>query len=253
MSYTARAMNALSCRTCGAPLNADDLDRRLAIIGCRSCGAIFDLARRKDREDGVAQLAREPAPERAPVALPQGFELSTRDGHLRITRRWFNLPELVLIPFAVAWNAFLVGWYATALGNDMPGGMNIIMLVFPVVHVAVGVGVAYRAVANLVNRTTLLVTPAALAVRHLPLPWWPAPSVPVGEVEQLYCTRNVRHGKNGTSVTFELRAVTREHASLLLIGGLPDLDHALWMEQEIERHLDLRDRPVAGEVREREA
>jgi len=242
-------MQSLSCRACAAPLTANALDRRLAIITCANCGSIFDLARRKDREPSL--LAPEERPERAPVALPDAFRVERIGKRMTVRIRWFKPALLMLIPFAIAWNAFLVGWYSTVLGGDGPtGAFGMVFAVFPVAHVAVGIGVAYRALANLVNRTFVKVTPVQLSVNHLPMPWWPIRSVPVREIEQLYVTRKVRRGKNGTSVGYELRAVTRQHAAMLLLGGLDDLDQALWLEQELEDVLDIRDRAVAGEVKD---
>lgn len=252
-------MQTLSCRSCGAALSADDLDRRLAIITCRNCGSIFDLARRKDRESPAAALVAEPPPERAPAAMPERFEVSDQSGkggrRLTVTWRWFKPALLFLIPFAIAWDSFLVFWYATAFGLAGPmeaeAGAGLLMIIFPVGHVAAGVVVTYLAITNVVNRTRLRVTPSELTVRHFPIPGWPNPTVPVAQVEQLFVTRKVSRNKNGSTVTYELRAVTREHASLKLVGGLEELEQALWLEQEIERVLDLRDRPVAGEHRER--
>lgn len=244
-------MNALSCRACGAPLQATDLDRRLAIIACASCGSIFDLARRKDRDTGAPEPER-PAPARAPVALPERFEVERHGGRLKVRWRWFQAHLLMLVPFAIAWDAFLVNWYGIALKGEA-GEMNLIMVVFPIAHVAAGLAITYLAVANLINHSAVDVTAGTLRVRHGPLPWLPMPTLPARAIEQLYVTKKVRRNKNGTTVTYELRAITREHAGQLLLGGLPELEQALWLEQELEAHLDIRDRPVAGEHRPRDA
>ncbi len=244
-------MEALSCRACGAALQSDALDRRLAIITCSRCGSIFDLARRKDRDLGtIPDGAGASSPgrgslERAPAALPEGFDVQSSGEGFEVRWRWFTAGKLLLIPFAIAWNAFLVNWYRMALSSDMPW----IMVIIPMVHVAAGVAISWIAIANLVNRSWITIRGGTLQVRHGPLPWWPMPTLPARSIEQLYCTKKVRRSKNGTTVTYELRAVTRDHAGRLLLGGLDRLEQALWLEQEIERRLDIRDRPVAGEVR----
>jgi len=115
------------------------------------------------------------------------------------------------------------------------------------------VAITYATLAGLLNRTTITVDAARLTVRHGPVPWRPLPTLARGEIEQLYVTREVSRGKNGVSVSFSVRAVTRGHSGLPLVKGLDQLDQALWLEQEFEQHLDLRDRPVAGELRERDA
>ncbi len=251
-------MQSLSCRACGAALSASDLDRRLAIITCSNCGSIFDLARRKDRETPDQSLVSEAPAGRAPAAMPAGYVVSDNSGAggrtLTVTWRWFKVALVFLIPFAIAWDSFLVVWYSMALGiggetTGAPVAIDFLMVVFPLAHVAAGVGITFMAVANLVNKTRLKVTPQQLTVRHFPLPFWPSPTIPVADIEQLFITRKVSHGKNGTSVSYELRAVTRENASLKLLGGIDDLESLLWLEQEVERVLDIRDRPVAGEYR----
>ncbi len=259
-------MRKLSCRSCGAELDAGQLDRRLAIIICSHCGAIFDLARRGGGgvtgDDGEPLAAPEgpsaktnndggeTSPERAPVAMPSRFRIERGSGRLAVRWRWFQWSDLFLLFFAIAWDSFLIGWYSmTTVMGDAPGPVKLIMLLFPLAHVAVGVGVTYRALAGLLNTTTVQVVDRTLSVRHFPLPWWPAPTIPVDSLEQLYVSKKVKHGKNTATVTYELRAVTREHNGRLLLGGLQSLDQALWLEQEIELLLGIRDRPVAGEYK----
>ncbi len=261
-------MRKLSCRSCGAELDAGQLDRRLAIIICSHCGAIFDLARRGGgglAGEGGEQVeapagpnappdagarARESSPERAPVAMPSRFRIERGSDRLAVRWRWFQWSDLFLLFFAIAWDSFLIGWYSmTTVMGDAPGPMKLIMMVFPLAHVAVGVGVTYRALAGLLNTTSVQVADRTLSVRHFPLPWWPAPKIPVDSLEQLYVSKKVKHGKNTATVTYELRAVTRDHHGRKLLGGLQSLDQALWLEQEIELLLGIRDRPVAGEFK----
>ncbi len=222
---------------------AGDLDRRLAVATCSHCGAIYDLASRADRAEPA------PAPLRAPVALPPRFTLDRRADSLVVRWRWFTPIALFSLFFCIAWNGFLVGWYGLATQGDAPAVVNIVMLLFPLGHVAVGLGLSYWTLAHLFNHTVVAVQQDQLTVRHGPIPWLPQPTLATRDIEQLYCTRKVNHGKNGTSVRYALRAVTRDHSGLLLLSGLADLDQALWLEQEIEGLLDLRDRPVAGEFK----
>ena len=183
------------------------------------------------------------------MALPTRFTVDRRADHLAVRWRWFTPIALFTLFFCFAWNGFLVGWYGLATQGDAPAGVDIVMLLFPLGHVAVGVGLSYWTLAHLFNHTVVTVSQGKLAVRHGPLPWRPQPTLATRDIEQLYCTRKVTHGKNGTSVSYALRAVTRDHSGLLLLAGFTDLDQALWLEQEIEGLLDLRDRPVAGEFK----
>lgn len=228
-------------------MSASDLDRRLGIVACRHCGAIYDLTRKDQRPLLDEAAAEAPAPvDRAPAALPSRFTVDMSHGdRLRIRWRWFRPMALFLIFFCIAWDGFLVTWYGIGLAMD---DAPIIMFLFPLIHVAVGVALTYYTLALLLNTTTVAVTRGELTVRHGPLPWVPA-TLPVRDLEQLYVERKVRHNKNGTSVTFQLMAVTRDHSGRKLVGGLEELGQALYLEQEIERTLGIRDRPVAGEHR----
>ena len=263
-------MEGLACRACGAPLSSSDLDRRLAIVTCAHCGGIFDLARRTDRQ-APTQSARfaPPAPprvsagappvapellpkepvERAPVPLPDGFRVEEDGRNLRVQWRWFRPRAILLAFFCVGWNSALVSWYWALLGPEAREP-DLLGLLFPVAHVAVGLGLTYYTLALFLNTSTVAVNRVRLRIQHAPLPWRPTPNLSSRSIEQLYVMRHVSNRKNGlAAVTYDLRAVTREDRALKLLGGLDDLHQALWLEQEIERQLDIRDRPVAGEVK----
>lgn len=237
-------------------MDASDLDRRLGIVSCRHCGAIFDLTRKGERSfpETSPAAASPPAPgpeeitDRAPAALPESFDVQRGTGdRLRVRWRWFRPVALFLVFFCVAWDGFLVTWYSIGFAAD--GAVPLLFFVFPLAHVAVGVGLTYWTAAMLVNRTTVSVTHSELKVSHGPLPWFPSPRIPVNDLEQLYVERVVRHNKNTTTVRFKVMAVTRTHRGRQLIRGLEQLNQALWLEQEIEEVLGIRDRPVAAEHR----
>jgi hypothetical protein len=233
-------------------MSASDLDRRLGIVSCRHCGAIYDLTRVGRPPTDAADsppVERKESLDRAPAAMPHGFTVEKGGSDLlRIRWRWFKPMALFLVFFCVVWNGILIGVYS--LGTSTDAGLPFIVYLFPLGHVAVGLGLTYYTVALFLNRTTVTVKPHELRVRHAPLPWSPSHTIPVRDLEQLYVERKVTHTKNGTDVTFQLMAVTRAHTGRELIGGLSELDQALYLEQEIESVLGLRDRPVAGEHRE---
>ena len=54
-------MESLSCKVCGAPLKADAVDRRLAIVTCHHCGSIFDLTKAGAKAADWATTSQEEA------------------------------------------------------------------------------------------------------------------------------------------------------------------------------------------------
>lgn len=246
-------MTTSTCRACGAPMVEDALEARLGVATCSSCQAVYD------RWGGSPSAPRgpdrpEPGRDRPRVALPEGMTVQPSFGRLHVTWRWFSWLRVPLLLFAVLWDSFLVFWYIiaffahralSATGDELPA---LAMFLVPLAHVAVGIGVTYAAIANLVNVTEIIVERGTLSLRHRPLPWYPRPTLATADLAQLYVARRVRRSKKGTTIRFDLRAISEAQGDLLLLAGLTDLEQALWLEQEIERHLGLTDRAVEGEV-----
>ncbi len=165
---------------------------------------------------------------------------------------------LFLLFFAIAWDSFLVGWYWLLTSgpfggaNGMPGPFKLIFFVFPIAHVAVGVGLTYFVLAGLLNSTVVRVADGMLSVRHGPIPWRGNLDLPTDEIEQIYCQNKLHHSRNDdghttTSMQYEVHAVISSQKKKLL-GGLLEADQALFVEQRLERFLNLEDRPVPGEM-----
>jgi hypothetical protein len=112
----------------------------------------------------------------------------------------------------------------------------------------VGIGLTWYCLATLLNTTTLTVGRGWLRIRHGPLYWPGRVDVPTSSLDQLYARKRVSHSKNGTTVRFELHAVLKDGKNKKLLKGLDEIEQALWLEQELEAVLGIRDRAVAGEL-----
>jgi hypothetical protein len=237
-------MRNLSCKLCGATLTADQLDRRLAIITCNHCGGIYDLTKQRGSEqrgesgrlDGnQVQILNE----RAPAPLPEKFRIEKSVGKFSISWRWFEYSGLFLLFFSIAWNSFIFNWIANLRGFDL----------FITGHVAVGIATAYGALANLLNTTRINVDGKTLKIKHYPLPWFPAPRLKVGEIEQIYVVEKYSDDKAGNrTFHYNVNAVMRDNSNRKLLTKLTSVEQGLYLEQEFETFMGIRDRPVAGEV-----
>jgi hypothetical protein len=177
---------------------------------------------------------------------PEGVQ-ATRDGDgLTLSYRWFTPLHLVMLLFAVFWNAFLVFWYGAVFSAHQPASSP--ALWFPLLHVAAGIGIAYFAVAGLLNRTVVRVVQGTIVVRSGPLPWIGNRIVQAAEVRQLYRERTFATSRGGTIASYHLCAVLSGNRKLRLIRAVGAADIALYFEQEIEKALGITDRPVPGEM-----
>lgn len=221
----------MKCRNCGADLSPEDISPQLAAARCRHCHTLFAIPAAGGRRI-----------ERPQVSLPKGFTIDETMDTLDITRRWRSPVVWFILFFAVLWNGFMVVWNGIAFTQ---GAWP--MAVFGLLHTGVGLFLIYTVIAMFVNSTVVRSAPGLLAVKSGPLPWKGDKTMDPRLVEQLFCREKISRGKNGTTTTYQLEAVLEGNRRETLVKDLSDPDHALYIEQQLERHLRLPDVPVAGE------
>lgn len=179
-----------------------------------------------------------------PIGLPDKMALIRHSNYLEITRRWFGWQVYFLAFFCVFWDGFLLVWYFIAASEG-----NLMMMAFPFIHVAVGVGLTYYLIASIKNKTHIFASQEKIAIVHKPLPWFGATELPVAMLKQLYVKEVVSHSKNGTNVSYQVNAILTDGRSKKLLSGLPESEQAQYIEQALEDYLRIRNQPVRGEFR----
>ncbi|MEM7260615.1 MAG: hypothetical protein AAF488_01400 [Planctomycetota bacterium] len=227
----------LECRNCGGPLSASDFAEKLGVVRCPSCQAIYAV------KQTAPAAAATPARVKARVAMPEGFSVEDSGRELVITRKWFSGKYLFLLVFAIGWNAFMVVWHTMALSSGAW-----FMSLFGLIHTAVGLGLIYSVAAGFLNHTEIRVGAGRLRVHHGPLPWSGGLDWRADRLRQLFAKERVRHGKNRSHTDYSLRAIDEKRRMRTVLKGLPSIEHAVFLEQEIERFLEIGDTPVAGEA-----
>ena len=225
----------LQCPSCASPLPADALESQEEFIKCAYCGSLATLPGRRRAM---------PFQERPPQALPLGMEIQPTAHGVVLTRRWFTWVVVFLIPFCLVWDGFLLVWYGMALTTDAPA----MALWFPLVHVAVGVFLTYFTLACLINRTRLSIERGELVITHGPLPWFGYRRVPGVMIDQLYCKAHITHGKNGPRTDYQIWMVNTQGKHEKLHANSLTTEQAIYIEQQIEKALGIRDRAVPGEL-----
>jgi hypothetical protein len=176
--------------------------------------------------------------------MPENITVEQQADGLRLSYRWFSGKFVFLALFCFVWDAFLVFWYTTALTQNA----NIIMLIFPVLHVAVGLALTYYTLAGFYNRTFISVGRGTLSIQHRPMPWFGNRTLQASDIAQLYTEQITASGKNGPRVTYQLSAVSLENRKIKLLAGLDSPDSARFIERQIEDWLGIKDRRVEGEL-----
>jgi hypothetical protein len=181
-------------------------------------------------------------PLKAPI--PDHITMEHTPGGLTFTYNWFSAGYIFLAMFALFWDGFLVFWYSIAFSQGAPW----IMFVFPLIHVSVGVGLTYTALAGFYNRTIVTVGMGKFSIQHTPLPWPGNRMIPATDLIQLYSEERVTRSNNGTRITYQLSAISTQNKKIKLLSGLNSPDEARYLEHAIEEQLGIKDRPVEGEM-----
>jgi hypothetical protein len=173
-------------------------------------------------------------------AAPDGEPYRAAVGPRVVVERSGLLPGRWFAFFwCVFWDGCLVLWYARAFQSA-----SFIELLFPVIHLAVGVFVTYWTICGFLNRTTISLERGTLSVRHGPLPWPGNLRIESASLDQLFCKEQV---DSRGSRKYSLNALLRNGGSVALLERLSDPDHALYLEQLLETRLGIVDVAVVGE------
>lgn len=189
------------------------------------------------------------SPSRGPALeapMPPALTEERDERGLVLTYRWFTPVHVVMLLFCIFWDGFLVFWYRTAL--ERHAGLTDPMIWFPLLHVAVGIGLSYSTVAGFLNRTIVAIGSGEITIRQGPVPWPGNRTVNGADIRQLFREETFTSSRGGRRASYHVCAVTSEKRKLRLLGNVPGADVALYLEQAIEKALGIEDQPVLGEM-----
>lgn len=232
-----------SCYDRGVSTYRDDLEAAQA----RADAATVE-AERLRKEVERLKAPKDRASDAPEVPIPERFNVTRTANELTVTWRWWRAHFLFLLFFVIAWDAFLLFWYFGA-----PAGGGLLFKIFPIAHVAVGVGLTYYVLTGFVNRTLISVVKGRLRVNHGPLPWRGNRLIERNDLRQLFVTeqthRNTnKSGHTSVTVSWDLCAMLESGREVTLLKRLETKGQAQWLERVFEEHLGIDDRRVAGEA-----
>lgn len=163
--------------------------------------------------------------------IPEGLDLIPAADGAIIRRVWLSWRTAPLALFAIVWDCFLIFWYSQAFSQSQFGLMPIL---FPIGHVAVGIGITYYVLASLVNKTDVAVSPTGVTVSTYPLPWIDNRTLAADEItDVLVRTRSW----NRNSTTHVVMYADRARRERKLVGGLSLPEQAAFIAEVVRRTL----------------
>ncbi len=249
-------MQQLVCPQCSADVPAENVNIDKVVAVCPACNTVFSF----DFLTGEATKDKDKAKSKARARHlhpPDGFKIDERpDGSWVLSWGWFTPQVFFMTFFVIIWDAFLIFWYRMAFGigdgfGGGPSGFGTLFVLFPLIHVAVGVSLTYNVIATYLNRTYVTLKGDEIKVRSLPLPFpWRENTLPMEDITQLYVKKGGQAGFSfNTSTTYSVMAQRYTANDTVLVGGLNNTTLALFIEQELERYLEIEDEQVFGEVK----
>lgn len=227
----------LACPNCATSIRADNINITSMVAKCHHCNSVFNFS-------NTLEVASRNRPE---IMLPTGFEAFTTLSSLDIEYNWKQTSKGLgfFIFFALFWNGILSIFVITAL---ISGEYQ--MLLFTSIHLLVGIGLIYYILSVLLNKTYILVSRREIQVEHRPLrlPFYPNRNISAMDLDQLFISKYVSSKTNGRpNYAFSVIARLRTGSEVTLIKGLRQPEQATYIEQQIEKFLNIEDRAMEGE------
>ena len=228
----------VECPHCHGTVPAEHLDLPTRTAKCPRCDNLshfkFPAGERfaAAGQDSTSNTAAKPLPEHP----PGGITVDRTVNGVRVIRRWFSPSLIFLAFFCTIWDGFLFFWYSAALGGfgkESGDPFDWMMVLFPLGHVAVGVGLTYFTLAGFLNRTVVEITVDRLQAKRGPLPWWGSRDLPTLEVTGI--ERDTSYKSNG-SQRYTVSAAMRDGGIKSLMTGLTKKQSAYiqqWLGQEL--------------------
>lgn len=241
------------CESCGSEIPAANINLQDRIAKCESCNNIFSISKLLDGIAPPKQSSQESSGyyQKSDVPLPKGVTVEQDYEGLKITRKWFNLTAIFLTIFCLFWDGFMVMWFAISIST---GAYE--MAAFGSIHAIVGICITYWCIALYLNKTTITVSSYLIKVHHSPLPFPGSKEHNIDQLNQVFIKERVRtshssgeYSSSSRYYTYDIYILDGNNKETKILSNLNDKSQALYIEQEIEKYLDIEDRYVPGSIR----
>jgi len=225
----------LSCPNCNKRILAEDINLDKMAAKCSNCDHVFFF-------EGELSRSTYKKPE---VYLPPGIEAFSFLSELNIELDWKQSKSGFLTFFTIFWNALLVPFVVVAITT---GAYEMLLAIS--LHLLVGISLLYYMLTIFLNKTYIVVDRYHVDIEHKPLhlPFYPDRHISVSELDQIHIEKYVASTTNNRpNYAFAVIATLRDQKKLKILKGLKTSNQAHYIEQEIERFLQIEDQPVDEE------
>jgi hypothetical protein len=232
----------IHCPKCGEYVPASNININKTLGKCEHCNSVFNF----DKDPAFFNDRRG----RPEMIMPKGTEVLKLRESLDIQINWFRSVSkgklAFLSLFGIVWNAIVFPMAIVMLLSGV-----YLALLFMSLHLLVGVVMMFWVAAYFLNETNIVVTSNYIDISYGPIrsPFNKGKRINANEIKQLYVSKYITNvSKNGQRVqAYGLFAFLHNGEKIPL---LKDMNKAtqLYIEQEIERFLEIKDDKIKGEI-----
>lgn len=207
----------------------------MIVAKCHNCHTLFSF------EEQITKTIRQ----RPEVPMPPGIEAFSYPSELNIEIKWRAMLSGFLIFFTIFWNLILIPFVVIGITQ----GEWFIFLVISL-HLFIGVALLYFMIATLVNTTYIVVDRYHVSITHKPIPvmTFKDRQVSIFDVQQIFIEKYVASRTNGNpNFAYKIKSAIKNKEPITLMQGLTKHVQARYIEQEIEKFLEIDDQAVEGE------
>ena len=231
------------CKICKSKIPESNIDSNKMIAKCDKCNSVIEL---KDEISKILKMfGYQDLPKRGEIKLPKKITIDIDKFGLNITIKRFRYFYLFLAFFIAFFDVFVIRdvirYHESVMSVNYSTALFALIAIF----------LTYLVLIGLFNKTYIMVNQQSLIIKQGPIPVWGNKNLNTGELKQFYSKKEESHShdENGeqTYYSYGLHATTKSGKDIKLLTNLENAEQVLYIEQEIEKFLRIKDEPVEGE------
>lgn len=229
----------MQCIFCQYDIPAQDIELSQRLAKCRSCNQVFVI----DLPTPITTIQPAMTATASLPSRPEKLRIVDENGQGYMQWRWFHPMAFGLLFFCIAWDSFLIFWYSSALfgmgGNGAPAPFHWLSIIFPIGHVAIGVGLTYYTLCLFLNKTQIIYDGTYVIFRSGPIPTFRNRSFTSEEIRRLESESRFQSGKSGGQTIYQLFVVLADNTRKPLISYETDPALVRYVQRQLESWLGL--------------
>lgn len=183
--------------------------------------------------------------------LPKQLKIDYFADYICISRRWFTVRAIAAVLLSLLSTGATYYIFSGKMESMNLTGEQWFINLLPWLCVVFALVSSYVAIARCINHTDIYVSADTIEIKHQPLPWFGNKRLQASNIKQLYVREKIRVVNERSGQTrryYSVETIPHTGPNFSLLKSLESSQQALFIEQEIEKFLNIENQRVRGEV-----